>query len=73
LQALARWALERGLEEVDQRHGFRGPIAHLAGKALDKKRAELVAERKKPLTETTRPTASSRRSTRARRSQDSSS
>ncbi|HEX7508576.1 MAG TPA: PBP1A family penicillin-binding protein [Polyangia bacterium] len=51
LQALARWALERGLEEVDQRHGFRGPIAHLAGKVLDKKRAELVAERKKPLTE----------------------
>ena len=54
LQALARWALERGLEEVDQRHGFRGPIAHLAGKALDKKRAELVAERKKPLTENDR-------------------
>jgi penicillin-binding protein 1A len=51
LQTLARWALERGLEEVDQRHGFRGPIAHLAGKALDKKRAELMAERKKPLTE----------------------
>jgi penicillin-binding protein 1A len=51
LQALARWALERGLEEVDARHGFRGPIAHLTGKALDKKRAELKAERKKPLTE----------------------
>ena len=51
LQSLARWALERGLEEVDQRHGFRGPIAHLSGKALDKKRAELLAERKKPLTD----------------------
>jgi penicillin-binding protein 1A len=51
LQALARWALERGLEDVDQRHGFRGPITHLAGKALDKKRAELMAERKKPLTD----------------------
>jgi penicillin-binding protein 1A len=51
LQALARWALERGLEEVDARHGFRGPIAHLSGKALDKKRAELKAERKKPLTD----------------------
>jgi penicillin-binding protein 1A len=51
LQTLARSALERGLEEVDQRHGFRGPIAHLSGKALDKKRAELMAERKKPLTE----------------------
>ena len=51
LQSLARWALERGLEEVDQRHGFRGPLARLAGKALDKKRAELVAERKKPMTD----------------------
>ncbi len=51
LQAMARWSLERGLEEVDQRHGFRGPIAHLSGRALDRKRAELVAERKKPLTE----------------------
>ncbi|HEY5285341.1 MAG TPA: transglycosylase domain-containing protein, partial [Polyangia bacterium] len=51
LQILARQALEHGLEEVDQRHGFRGPMAHLAGKALDKKRAELAAERKKPLTE----------------------
>jgi penicillin-binding protein 1A len=51
LQALARWALERGLEEVDARHGFRGPIAHLTGKALDKKRAELKAERRKPLTD----------------------
>jgi penicillin-binding protein 1A len=51
LQALARWALERGLEEVDARHGFRGPITHLTGKALDKKRAELKAERKKPLTD----------------------
>jgi penicillin-binding protein 1A len=51
LQALARWSLERGLEEVDQRHGFRGPLAHLTGKALDKRRAELKAERKKPLTD----------------------
>jgi penicillin-binding protein 1A len=51
LQSLARWALERGLEEVDQRHGFRGPMARLAGKALEKKRAELIAERKKPMTD----------------------
>lgn len=51
LQSLARGALERGLEEIDQRHGFRGPLAHLAGKALEKKRAELAAERKKPITE----------------------
>jgi penicillin-binding protein 1A len=51
LQAWARQALERGLEEVDQRHGFRGPITHLSGAKLDKKRAELKAERKKPLGE----------------------
>ncbi len=51
LQKLARQALERGLEEVDQRHGFRGPIAHLTGKALARRRAELTAQRKKPLTE----------------------
>ncbi len=51
LQTLARQALERGLEEVDQRHGFRGPMAHLSGAKLDKKRAELKAEREKPLRE----------------------
>jgi len=51
LQALARYALERGLEEVDQRHGFRGPLVHLAGKQLEKKRREIVARRTKPLSE----------------------
>jgi membrane carboxypeptidase/penicillin-binding protein len=51
LQALARQALERGLEEIDQRHNFRGPLAHLSGRAVDKKRGDLTAERKKPLTE----------------------
>jgi penicillin-binding protein 1A len=51
LQTLARQALERGLEEVDQRHGFRGPLAHLSGVKLDRKRAELKAERRKPLGE----------------------
>lgn len=51
MQVLARQALERGLEEVDQRHGFRGPLARLSGKQLDKRRAELRAERKKPITE----------------------
>ena len=51
LQALARQALERGLEEIDQRHNFRGPLAHLTGRAVDKKRGDLTAERKKPLTE----------------------
>jgi penicillin-binding protein 1A len=43
MQRLARQALEHGLEEVDQRHGFRGPMAHLSGVKLDKKRAELRA------------------------------
>jgi penicillin-binding protein 1A len=51
LQVLARQALEHGLEEVDQRHGFRGPLAHLTGAKLDRKRVDLKAERKKPLTE----------------------
>ncbi len=49
LQALARQALERGLEEVDQRHGFRGPLAHLTGAKLEHKRAELRLGRKKPI------------------------
>jgi len=51
LQVLARQSLERGLEEVDQRHGFRGPLAHLSGRQLDKRRAELKAERKRPITD----------------------
>jgi penicillin-binding protein 1A len=41
LQAWARQALERGLEEMDQRHGFRGPITHLSGAKLDKKQVGL--------------------------------
>jgi penicillin-binding protein 1A len=52
LQTLARQALERGLEEIDQRHNFNGPLAHLTGRAVDKKRGDLTAERsKQPLTE----------------------
>jgi penicillin-binding protein 1A len=51
LQALARQALENGLEEIDQRHGFRAGQAHLSGAKLDRKRAELRAERKKPIGE----------------------
>ena len=39
LQELARASLERGLEDLDARQGFRGPSGHLTGKALDKKRA----------------------------------
>lgn len=45
LQALARQALERGLEDLDTRQGFRGPIGHVAGKALVKHRAAEAARR----------------------------
>jgi len=51
LQELARTSLERGLEDLDARQGFRGPSGHLAGKALDKKRAELKAAHKGGLKE----------------------
>jgi len=44
-QAQARQALERGLEDVDARQGFRGPAGHLAGKALLKHRAAVAALR----------------------------
>ncbi len=46
LQELARQSLERGLEDLDARQGFRGPSGHLAGKALDRYRAELKAAHK---------------------------
>jgi penicillin-binding protein 1A len=46
LQQLARASLERGLEDFDARQGFRGPSAHLTGKALDKRRAALAAAHK---------------------------
>jgi penicillin-binding protein 1A len=49
LQELARASLERGLEDLDARQGFRGPSGHLAGKALDKHRAELRAAHKNGL------------------------
>jgi penicillin-binding protein 1A len=41
-QQLARESLERGLEDLDARQGFRGPSGHLTGKALDKHHAELA-------------------------------
>jgi penicillin-binding protein 1A len=41
LQELARQTIERGLEDLDARQGYRGPTGHVAPKALDKKRAEL--------------------------------
>jgi penicillin-binding protein 1A len=41
LQDLARQAVERGLEEVDERQGFRGPSGHRAGAALERHRAML--------------------------------
>ncbi|HLK88908.1 MAG TPA: PBP1A family penicillin-binding protein [Polyangia bacterium] len=42
LQELARASLERGLEDLDARQGFRGPSGHLTGKPLDLRRYELV-------------------------------
>jgi len=42
LQELARASLERGLEDLDGRQGFRGPSGHLTGKPLDKHHAELA-------------------------------
>jgi penicillin-binding protein 1A len=41
LQAMARQAVERGLEELDHRQGYRGPLVRLSGKALEKHRLEL--------------------------------
>jgi penicillin-binding protein 1A len=49
LQELARTALERGLEDLDARQGFRGPSGHLTGKPLDKRHAELVRAHSKGL------------------------
>jgi penicillin-binding protein 1A len=42
LQELARTSVERGLEDLDARQGFRGPSGHLTGKPLDVRRYELV-------------------------------
>ncbi len=41
LQKLARESLERGLEGVDQRQGYRGPSGHLDGAKLEQYRYEL--------------------------------
>jgi penicillin-binding protein 1A len=41
LQRLARESLERGLEGVDQRQGYRGPSGHLDGAKLEQYRYEL--------------------------------
>jgi penicillin-binding protein 1A len=49
MQELARQALEHGLEEFDAKQGFRGPSAHLTGKALDKRKAALAASQKNGL------------------------
>src|SRR6185369_6540608 len=43
LQELARESLERGLESIDDRQGYRGPNGHLTGNALEKHRAALKA------------------------------
>ncbi len=42
LQELARASLERGLEDLDARQGFRGPSGHLTGRPLDLRRYDLV-------------------------------
>ncbi len=44
LQALARAALEKGLEALDARQGFREPLARLTGAALAIKRKELAKQ-----------------------------
>ena len=41
LQELARTSVERGLEELDARQGYRGPSGKVTGKALDSHRREL--------------------------------
>jgi penicillin-binding protein 1A len=46
LQELARQSLERGLEDLDVRQGFRGPSGHVAGKTLEKAHAALLAAHK---------------------------
>src|SRR5262249_34020278 len=48
LQELAREALERGLESIDQRQGYRGPTRHLEGAALEQYRYELRIARDGP-------------------------
>ena len=45
LQKLARESLERGLEGVDQRQGYRGPSGHLDGAKLEQYRYELKLAR----------------------------
>jgi penicillin-binding protein 1A len=41
LQEMARTTVERGLEDLDARQGYRGPSGHVTGKALDSHRREL--------------------------------
>ena len=45
LQKLAREALERGLESLDQRQGYRGPVGHVDGNKLGQYRYELKLAR----------------------------
>ena len=45
LQVLARQSLERGLEELDARQGYRAAVGHVSGKALQQQRALLAALR----------------------------
>jgi penicillin-binding protein 1A len=42
LQVASRQALEAGLEAIDARHGYRGPVTHLTGDKVEKKLAQLT-------------------------------
>jgi penicillin-binding protein 1A len=44
IQKLARESLEKELIALDERHGYRKPVAHLAGKALDAHVKKLAKE-----------------------------
>jgi len=53
LQELARAAIERGLEDLDARQGYRGPSGRVTGSALVKHRRELAKQFSKGLTSST--------------------
>jgi len=44
IQKLTRQAVEKGLVALDERHGYRKPLAHLTGKALDAHLRKLTKE-----------------------------
>ena len=44
IQKLTREAVEKGLQNLDERHGYRKPLAHLSGKAFDAHVKQLVRD-----------------------------